>query len=630
MNFHIEIYISERGSYKMKNKISKVQILRHIIQLIALVLSPGLFILAYGEMKSIYEMITSGNFNFIQSFPSLIELVTIILGTVLLGRFFCGWICAFGAFNDLLHTISKRIFKINFKVNEKVDAVLKYVKYVILLMLIVVSWTMGSKIFESSNPWDVFAQITDFPQVLFDYSIGAVLLALITIGAIFIERFFCRYLCPLGALFNIVSRISIFNIKKPSDKCGKCRLCTNNCSMGLKLYEKNSVCGGDCINCFKCVDACPRKNAQANILGENINPALASSFAIAAMTGVYAVSNLAGTALVENGMASASVTNIAVASNVNNAAQNSEQKYIDGTYTGTGTGFRNGTTKVSVTVENGKITNIKTISNQDTPKFYQRVESTMFGKIISAQAVSVDTVSGATFSSKGIIDAVKDALKGAVASTTSSATVENNTKSDAATENNTTTENSSTSLNTNAAKSDAAENINESVSKTNGTANTSENASKSINNETSSSNSTSQVNNGATNTTNSTEAQSKVNNSQTSNNSNSTDSNTKTANSTSTSAVAQSKYKDGTYTGTGTGFKGGKTAMEVTIKDDKIVSVKTVSNQDTPSFFKRVESTMINKILSSQSTSVDTVSGATYSSKGIINGVQAALNKAKL
>ena len=221
----------------MVKKIKKIQIFRHIVQLIMFVLSPGLFILAFSELKSVYEMIIKGNFNFLQAFPSLIVLITVIIITIIFGRFFCGWICAFGAYNDLLYLLSKKVFKINYKVDEKVDAALKYIKYVVLLLLVVLVWTMGSKVLASTSPWDVFAQITDFPQVLIDYSFGFMLLLLISIGSFFVERFFCRYLCPLGAVFNIFSKIGILRINKPTDKCGKCRVCTSNCAMGLPLYK---------------------------------------------------------------------------------------------------------------------------------------------------------------------------------------------------------------------------------------------------------------------------------------------------------------------------------------------------------------------------------------------------------
>ncbi|MCB2340706.1 4Fe-4S binding protein [Clostridium estertheticum] len=397
----------------MLKKIKKIQIFRHIIQLIMFVLSPGLFILAFSELKSIYTMIIKGNFNFITAFPSLIEFTTSIIITILLGRFFCGWVCAFGTYNDFLYLLSKKVFKINFKVNEEVDKVLKYVKYVVLLLLVIVVWTMGSKVLDTTSPWDAFAQITNFPRVLSDYTIGVALLLLITIGALFVERFFCRYLCPLGAVFNIFSRIGILKIKKPTDKCGKCRLCSNNCSMGLSLYKAQSVCGGDCINCFKCIEACPRSNTKVNVLGENVNPQLASSVAIAAMVGLYAVNNLGAATLKNSGLATVSNTTTTTDSSSRTATTSST--YKDGTYTGSGSGFHGGTTQMSVTIKNNKITKVETVSNGDTPDFYARAESTIISQIISTQSTTVDTVSGATYSSEGIISATQEALSKAKA-----------------------------------------------------------------------------------------------------------------------------------------------------------------------------------------------------------------------
>ncbi|HEY8804637.1 MAG TPA: FMN-binding protein, partial [Clostridium sp.] len=532
----------------------------------------GLFILAFSEFKSIYEMIIKGKFNFIAAFPSLIEFITAIIITFVLGRFFCGWVCAFGTYNDLLHLLSKNVFKINYKVNKNVDAVLKYVKYIVLILLMVVVWTSSSKILETTSPWDAFAQISNFPQVLSDYSIGFILLLLITVGAFFVERFFCRYLCPLGAVFNIFSRIGILKIKKPTDKCGKCRLCTNSCSMALPLYKVKSVCGGDCINCFKCIETCPRNNTQVNILGENINPELASSLAIAAMVGVYAINNLGGTVLAESGLTTANSTRISA------STKSTSQKYKDGTYTGTGTGFRGGTTEISVTVKGNKITNVETVSNQDTPDFYQRAESVITSEIISAQSTTVDTVSGATYSSNGIISATEEALKkaeaGSSASTASTSTT-NNSKS------------STTGTGSDVASS------NSSIENSNNTTNSNSNVASTDNTAVGSSNN---------NTTN-------------------------TSGSTTTSK--KSSYKNGTYTGTGSGFRGGTTEISVTIKNDKIANVETVSNQDTPDFYQRAKSLITSEIISAQSTTVDTVSGATYSSNGILSAVKDALSQAK-
>ncbi|AWI05594.1 4Fe-4S binding protein [Clostridium drakei] len=411
----------------MKKKISKLQILRTIVQVICLIVLPGLFTLSFSEIGKLYSMIIKGNFNLVQALPGLTAAIAVVPITILFGRFFCGWMCAFGTFNDFIYIAFQKMFKKQFRVNERIDSILKYVKYLILALIICFVWTMGNSTLNDYSPWNAFAQIGNFTDAIFQYTFGFILLIFIAVGAMFIERFFCRYLCPLGAIFSIVSKISIFKINKPNDKCGKCRLCTNNCSMGIELYKVNKVSSGECINCLKCIDICPRKNTQASVVNQEINPAIASAVAIAAFTGLYAVSSALGGSVKSNmpvGTNTSNGTNISASNNLNNSSQiqnrtgNSENgisssltngQYKDGTYTGVGHGFRPDL-KVSVTISGGKISNIEIISHNESRGYYEQPFDTVPKEIIQSQSTNVDTVSGATRSSNGIISAVEDAL----------------------------------------------------------------------------------------------------------------------------------------------------------------------------------------------------------------------------
>ncbi len=414
----------------MAKKIKKSQVLRHAIQIIMFFIMPGLYSMTFSEVKTVYKMIIEGNFNFIQAFPSLIEFTAVMLITILMGRWFCGWVCSFGAYNDFVYAISKKIFKGKFKINEEIDSILKYTKYVILLLIIIISWTLGSNILQSTSPWDVFGQMSDVSGIFNNLFIGLVLLILITIGAAFIERFFCRYLCPLGAIFSIISKIGIVKINKPKTDCGKCRACTMNCSMGLKLYKVDGTKGGDCINCLKCTEICPRGNANINILGQDVNKNLAGSVALAAMIGTYGLSNFSADALTKAGVISSGTSNEVSQGSVSN----SSVQYKDGTYTGSGHGF-GGTTTVSVTIAGGKITDVTTLSNSDTRSYYDRAFGNISKGVISKQTTAVDTVSGATHSANGIISAVKDALNQAATSGSNSASSTEGTASNSNTKN---------------------------------------------------------------------------------------------------------------------------------------------------------------------------------------------------
>jgi len=371
---------------------------------------------------------------------------------------------------------------------------------VILLFIIVFIWTSGTTAFDSYNPWDAFAQVDNISGAIAGYKGGFILLAIIAIGAVFIERFFCRYLCPLGAVFTILSKARILKIKKLRDKCGSCRICTNNCSMGIKLYQMDKVSSGECINCFKCIDVCPRKNTQVNIFGEKVNPLLPSAIAIAAFTGVNALGGV-----MNDGMSNHSSSNITTSSSDINKLE--QKKYNDGTYTAVGQG-KNPDLKVAVTVKDDKITNIEIMSNNETKG--KEALNTVPKEIIEKQSIDVDTVSGATITSKGIKEAVNKAL-----------------------------------------------------------------------------------------------SQAEINNSSVAN--------------------KQEKYKDGTYTGIGQG-KSPELKVVVTVKDSKIASVEIVSNNETKG--REALDVVPKEIIEKQSTDVDTVSGATMTSKGIMMAVNDALSQA--
>lgn len=211
--------------------------------------------------------------------------------------------------------------------------------------------------------------------------------------------------------------------------------------------------------------------------------------------------------------------------------------YRDGTYYGTGTGF-GGTMKVCVVVSGGKIASIDIVENSDTPSYLSSAFS-LISTIISTQSTNVDTVSGATYSSRGIIEAVRSALSQAAVNGSSST-------------------NGGSQGNTN----------NGNNSQNNGQNNNNSSASK-----------------------------------------------------------GSFPYQDGIYYGTAAGFQG-DIKVAVALQDQTIKAVLILENEDDETFFNRAK-VVADRIVDGQKTDVDLVSGATYSSRGIQNAVKQALENAK-
>lgn len=423
-----------------KKKISVLQAARLAIQIVFFVFLPSLYIGTLSGIRQIYLAVIRQSFS-ANLLPQILEVLAVIPVTIVLGRFFCGWMCGFGSFTDFIYLIFHRAFRKKHRISGKADAWMKYIKYGILLILVVAVWTFNAALFSTASPWDVFGMLAavgkapDFSYVIANLTAGFILFLAITGVSAVYERFFCRYLCPLGAVFSLVSRLRIAKIKKPSAQCGSCRMCTNSCAMGIPLYKMDSVNSGECINCLKCVSACPRGNAKLTVAENDVRPLAAGAAAAAVMAGLYYAGNFAvnmagiktasavsqtqsaalsskGSASSEQGQSGSSAASPS-SQNGSTASEKSGVSYHDGTYQGTGSGFR-GDTMVSVTVSGGKITAVNVDSYQDDERFFGQAYQQVTQEIISNQTAEVDAVSGATYSSRGIMQAVANALKSAV------------------------------------------------------------------------------------------------------------------------------------------------------------------------------------------------------------------------
>ena len=99
------------------------------------------------------------------------------------------------------------------------------------------------------------------------YKIGIAVLILLMIGMAFIERFFCRFFCPMGAIFSLLPILPFFSLERKREDCLKgCSKCTRSCPAKIELREaKTSIVQGECFQCQKCIDGCPKGNVTCGV-----------------------------------------------------------------------------------------------------------------------------------------------------------------------------------------------------------------------------------------------------------------------------------------------------------------------------------------------------------------------------
>lgn len=380
----------------LKNK--KINWIKVVIQLLSIALIPGLFEGEFAAVGNIVYCIYKGNVSWESVKYSVWVLVATVPATVVVGRYFCGFFCSFGAVQDLLWFGAHRLRAL-FRGKEsmkRADQILKSAKYAVLLYFIIFIWS-GVTAVKTAGPWQVFGQYLSFghwPGLKPLLSVGGFLLLVIFIGSLFVQRFFCRYFCPMGAIYSLISRVSFLKIVKPREGCGKCHLCTSKCSMGMDLTKRDRITGGECISCQKCVSWCPRGNAHYR-----------NRFGMLIGVGVTCVTIMASQLLVEVNWATGGEADSAKKQAENDARGD----FLDGTYTASADGYR-GTIRVTVKVADGKIAELILDEYADDKPYMERAKNKIFQEIISGQDTDIDTVSGATYSSKGLIEAVNKAL----------------------------------------------------------------------------------------------------------------------------------------------------------------------------------------------------------------------------
>ena len=373
----------------LKNK--KINWIKVIIQILSFALIPGLFEGEFAAVGNIVSCIYKGNISWESVKYSVWMLVATVPATVLVGRFFCGFFCSFGAVQDLLWFGSHRLRalfpgKRNLK---KADRIFRFAKYAVLFYFIIFVWS-GVTAVKTAGLWQVFGQYVSFghwPGLKPLLSVGGILLLVIFIGSLFVQRFFCRYFCPMGAIYSLISQASFLKIDKPRDGCGKCHLCTSKCPMGMDLTKKDRIAGGECISCQKCVSWCPKGNARFR-----------SRYGVLIGVGVTCATIMVSQLLIAGNLAREKTAE-------NDAGGN----FQNGIYTGTGEGYR-GKVTVTVKVADGKITELVLDDYADDKSYMERAKNRIFQEMISRQNTDVDAVSGATYSSNGLIEAVNKAL----------------------------------------------------------------------------------------------------------------------------------------------------------------------------------------------------------------------------
>ena len=198
--------------------------------------------------------------------PAFYVVGLLLLFGLLLGRVICGFLCPFGLLQELLHKIPTRKVK-----KSPLTRKLSWAKYGILLVfaLAIPAWfalrklplpgfckficpagTLEGAVMLLLHPANDTLRAMTGGLFWWKFS----LMLLILTACVFVFRAFCRFLCPLGALYSLLSRLALLGVKVDGERCVDCGACLRVCPMDIR-----SVGDRECVHCGTCIDVCPTK-----------------------------------------------------------------------------------------------------------------------------------------------------------------------------------------------------------------------------------------------------------------------------------------------------------------------------------------------------------------------------------
>ena len=192
-------------------------------------------------------------------FPAYVLGMLVLFG-VLLGRLVCGFLCPFGLLQDLLHKIPLP----KLKVPKGLDRPLRYLKYAVLILLVLLTFLLEEPAFckflcpagllEAGLPLTgLNPQLAGMRGTLFYVKLGVLLGIVLMSLAVF--RPFCKYLCPLGAFYGLFNGVGLYRMDVSEEKCVRCGQCAAACPMDVDVVRHPN--SPECIRCGRCLDACP-------------------------------------------------------------------------------------------------------------------------------------------------------------------------------------------------------------------------------------------------------------------------------------------------------------------------------------------------------------------------------------
>jgi polyferredoxin len=181
----------------------------------------------------------------------------------LLRKAFCSWLCPVGTLSEYLWRAGRQLIGRNFQLPRWLDLPLRGLKYLLLGFFVFAVANMPADAIEDfmRSPYGVIADVRMLNFFRYVGETAAVVLGILVIASVLVQNFWCRYLCPYGALLGITSLLSPVRIRRSESACIDCTKCAKVCPSDLPVDKLISIKSAECTGCLECVAVCPSEGA---------------------------------------------------------------------------------------------------------------------------------------------------------------------------------------------------------------------------------------------------------------------------------------------------------------------------------------------------------------------------------